>query len=164
MLKTTYSSPLGQLILLADSSALLGVWYSDQAHQGAKYDLSTIASGTSPLLQKTARWLDDYFSGHQPAINSLRLAPQTTPFRQQVYQVLTTIPYGETMTYQQITDRLTVINGHQTGSARAVGGAVGHNPISIIIPCHRVIGTDGSLTGYAGGVERKRRLLAFERH
>ncbi|WP_203651604.1 methylated-DNA--[protein]-cysteine S-methyltransferase [Secundilactobacillus yichangensis] len=162
MLQTTYSSPLGQLILLANSSSLLGLWYSDQAHLGAKYALATIQHGSSPILQQTAQWLDAYFSGRKPAIDQLSLAPQATPFRLQVYHVLTTIPYGKTMTYQQIADRLTALNGHKTGSARAVGGAVGHNPIGIIIPCHRVVGTNGQLTGYAGGLERKRQLLALE--
>lgn len=162
MLQTNYSSPLGKLILLADSNALLGVWYADQAYLGAKYDLATINHGVSPILTQTTQWLDDYFSGKHPAIDRLTLSPQTTPFRQQVYQILTTIPYGETMTYQQITEQLTELNHCPTGSARAVGGAVGHNPISIIIPCHRVIGKNGSLTGYAGGLKRKRKLLAFE--
>jgi len=162
MLQTTYSSPLGKLILLANTDALLGVWYVDQAYLGAKYDLAKIDHGGSPILTQTIEWLDDYFSGRQPAINRLPLAPQTTPFRQQVYQILTTIPYGDTLTYQQITEQLTQLNHHPTGSARAVGGAVGHNPISIIIPCHRVIGKNGSLTGYAGGLNRKRKLLAFE--
>lgn len=162
MLQMTYASPLGQLILLADSESLLGLWYADQTYSGANYSLETIQHGTSPILQATAKWLDDYFGGRKPAIERLTLAPQTTPFRRQVYQILTTIPYGETMTYQQITEKLSQLNNRHTGSARAVGGAVGHNPISIIIPCHRVIGTDGSLTGYAGGLERKRRLLAFE--
>lgn len=162
MLQTTYSSPLGQLILLANDTALLGLWYNDQAHLGAKYALKTINHGTSPILQQTAQWLNAYFRGNQPVIDQLPLAPQGTPFRQQVYHVLTTIPYGETMTYQQIADRLTELNGRKTGSARAVGGAVGHNPIGIIIPCHRVVGANGSLTGYAGGLARKRQLLAFE--
>lgn len=163
MLQTTYSSPLGQLILLADSNALLGLWYSDQAHVGAKYRLATIKHGTSPILQRASQWLDAYFNGRKPAIDQLPLHPQTTPFRQQVYQVLTTIPYGGTMTYQQIADQLTRRNGRKTGSARAVGGAVGHNPIGIIIPCHRVVGANGSLTGYAGGLARKRYLLALEK-
>ncbi|GAX01263.1 methylated-DNA--[protein]-cysteine S-methyltransferase [Secundilactobacillus silagei] len=163
MLQTTYASPLGQLILLADTSHLLGVWYFDQTHLGANYPLETIKHGTSPVLKQTAEWLIAYFNGQKPTIDKLSLAPEATPFRQQVYRVLTTIPYGQTMTYQQITERLSELNGHPTGSARAVGGAVGHNPISIIIPCHRVVGSNGSLTGYAGGLARKKALLALER-
>lgn len=162
MLQTTYGSPLGQLTLLANETHLLGLWYQDQAHFGADYSLKTIDHGTSPILQQAIRWLEDYFNGHHPAIEPLPLHPQTTPFRQQVYQILTTIPYGQTMTYQQIADRLSELNSPKMGSARAVGGAIGHNPIGIIIPCHRVIGSNGSLTGYAGGLKRKRQLLAFE--
>lgn len=162
MLQTTYTSPLGQLILLADTSHLLGVWYSDQTHLGAHYPLASIKHGTSPVLKQTAQWLTAYFNGQRPAIEQLPLAPEATPFRQQVYRVLTQIPYGQTMTYQQIVERLSELNGQPTGSARAVGGAVGHNPIAIIIPCHRVVGTNGSLTGYAGGLARKKALLALE--
>ncbi|GAW98430.1 methylated-DNA--[protein]-cysteine S-methyltransferase [Secundilactobacillus mixtipabuli] len=162
MLQTTYDSPLGQLTLLANEIHLLGLWYQNQAHFGAHYSLKTIDHGTSPILQQTIRWLEDYFNGHHPAIAPLPLHPQTTPFRQQVYQILTTIPYGQTMSYQQIADRLSELNSPKMGSARAVGGAVGHNPIGIIIPCHRVIGSNGSLIGYAGGLKRKRQLLAFE--
>ncbi|MFC6253869.1 methylated-DNA--[protein]-cysteine S-methyltransferase [Secundilactobacillus hailunensis] len=162
MLQTTYASPLGQLILLADTSHLLGVWYSDQAHLGAHYPLASIKHGSSTVLKQTAQWLTAYFNGQKPSIKQLPLAPEATPFRQQVYRVLTTIPYGQTMTYQQIVERLSELNGQPTGSARAVGGAVGHNPISIIIPCHRVIGTNGNLTGYAGGLARKKALLALE--
>ncbi|MTV82582.1 methylated-DNA--[protein]-cysteine S-methyltransferase [Secundilactobacillus folii] len=162
MLRTTYHSPIGKLILLADEHYLLGVWFKGQKYEGSHYDLNNIKVGVSPILQCTSQWLNDYFAGHQPAISDLPLAPRETDFRNQVYKVLMTIPYGKTMTYQQIRQRLTVVNGRPTGSARSVGGAVSHNPISIIIPCHRVVGSDGSLTGYAGGLDRKKALLTFE--
>lgn len=162
MKRLTYHSPLGPLILLAKAQDLVGVWFAGQKHEGAHYNLTAVSTGEIPVLKQTYQWLDRYFAGQQPAISELSLAPQATTFQRQVYQVLTEIPYGQTMSYQAIVDQLTQQNGCPTGSARAVGGAVGHNPISIIIPCHRVVGSDGSLTGYAGGLERKKALLAFE--
>ena len=151
---THYASPLGPILLAADETGLTGLWF-----EGQKYFPSFLGvdyqEKETPVLTETARWLDVYFSGKNPDILP-PLHPQGSPFRQAVWDILLTIPRGQTMTYGEIARRLGV------HSAQAVGGAVGHNPISILIPCHRVVGSDGSLTGYAGGVERKARLLQLE--
>ena len=151
---THYASPLGPILLAADETGLTGLWF-----EGQKYFPSFLGvdyqEKETPVLTETARWLDVYFSGKDPDILP-PLHPQGSPFRQTVWNILLTIPRGQTMTYGEIARRLGV------HSAQAVGGAVGHNPISILIPCHRVVGSDGSLTGYAGGVERKARLLQLE--
>lgn len=151
---THYASPLGPILLAADETGLTGLWFEAQKYfpsfLGVEYQ-----EKETPVLTETARWLDVYFSGKDPDILP-PLHPQGSPFRQAVWNILLTIPRGQTMTYGEIARRLGV------RSAQAVGGAVGHNPISILIPCHRVVGSDGSLTGYAGGVERKARLLQLE--
>lgn len=151
-----YQSPLGSLKLLSDETALLGVWFTDQKYFGAGYDLRTARLADTAILHATQQWLTAYFAGQRPAIDTLTLAPEVTAYRQKVLEILCEIPYGQTWTYQDIAEKL----GHS--SPRAVGGAVGHNPISIIIPCHRVIGRDGQLTGYAGGMDRKVALLKLE--
>lgn len=151
---THYASPLGPILLAADETGLTGLWF-----EGQKYFPSFLGvdyqEKETPVLTETARWLDVYFSGKDPDILP-PLHPQGSPFRQTVWDILLTIPRGQTMTYGEIARRLGV------HSAQAVGGAVGHNPISILIPCHRVVGSDGSLTGYAGGFDRKTRLLQLE--
>lgn len=151
---THYASPLGPILLAADETGLTGLWFEGQKYfpsfSGVDYQ-----EKETPVLTETARWLDVYFSGKDPDILP-PLHPQGSPFRQAVWNILLTIPRGQTLTYGEIARRLGV------RSAQAVGGAVGHNPISILIPCHRVVGSDGSLTGYAGGVERKARLLQLE--
>lgn len=151
---THYASPLGPILLAADETGLTGLWF-----EGQKYFPSFLGvdyqEKETPILTETVRWLDVYFSGKDPDILP-PLHPQGSPFRQAVWNILLTIPRGQTMTYGEIARRLGV------HSAQAVGGAVGHNPISILIPCHRVVGSDGSLTGYAGGFDRKTRLLQLE--
>lgn len=151
---THYASPLGPILLAADETGLTGLWFEAQKYfpsfSGVEYQ-----EKETPVLTETVRWLDVYFSGKDPGFLP-PLHPQGSPFRQTVWNILLTIPRGQTMTYGEIARRLGV------RSAQAVGGAVGHNPISILIPCHRVVGSDGSLTGYAGGVERKARLLQLE--
>ena len=151
---THYASPLGPILLAADETGLTGLWF-----EGQKYFPSFLGvdyqEKETPILTETARWLDVYFSGKDPGFLP-PLHPQGSPFRQTVWDILLTIPRGQTMTYGEIARRLGV------HSAQAVGGAVGHNPISILIPCHRVVGSDGSLTGYAGGFDRKARLLQLE--
>ena len=151
---THYASPLGSILLAADETGLTGLWFEAQKYfpsfSGVEYQ-----EKETPVLTETVRWLDVYFSGKDPGFLP-PLHPQGSPFRQTVWNILLTIPRGQTMTYGEIARRLGV------HSAQAVGGAVGHNPISILIPCHRVVGSDGSLTGYAGGVERKARLLQLE--
>jgi len=137
-----YASPLGGLLLAADEQGLIGLWFDGARHFAANLPEAREEKRT-PILDEAARWLDDYFSGGQPDFTP-PLHLTGSAFRLRVWARLLEIPYGQT-------------------SARAVGGAVGRNPISIIVPCHRVIGADGSLTGYAGGVDRKIRLLALER-
>ncbi len=155
-----YDSPLGSITLASDGDALTGLWFDDQ-----KYFAYTLPPQHEekplPVFDLTAKWLDIYFSGKEPDFTPpLRL--DTTPFRRTVCKIMLIIPYGRTMTYGEIAARIAKITDAPRASAQAVGGAVGHNPISIIIPCHRVIGTDGSLTGYAGGLDRKRNLLELE--
>lgn len=151
---THYASPLGPILLAADETGLTGLWF-----EGQKYFPSFLGvdyqEKETPILTETVRWLDVYFSRKDPGFLP-PLHPQGSPFRQTVWNILLTIPRGQTMTYGEIARRLGV------RSAQAVGGAVGHNPISILIPCHRVVGSDGSLTGYAGGFDRKARLLQLE--
>lgn len=159
MYLTRYSSPLGELTLAADGDALTGLWI-----EGQKYFASTVGQEAPvdqpdlPVFARTRRWLGDYFEGRKPPVSDLPLAPSGSAFRQAVWRILCAIPYGRVVTYGDIARQL-----NSSGmSAQAVGGAVGHNPISIIIPCHRVVGSNGSLTGYAGGIERKIRLLELE--
>ena len=155
-----YKSPLGGITIACDAKALTGLWFD-----GQKYYADTLAKEHEermhPVLKETIKWLDIYFSGNSPDFTPA-LHMKTTVFRQRVWEILMTIPYGQTMTYAQIAGIIARERGLQKMSAQAVGGAVGHNSISLIIPCHRVVGTDGSLTGYAGGIDKKERLLVME--
>lgn len=155
-----YESPLGGMTMAGDGEALTGLWFDGQEHFAST--LSGMCSDRNlPVFDETVRWLDIYFSGKAPDFTpALRL--RGTAFRHAVWEVLLTIPYGRTVSYGQIAERLTGWTGVCRASAQAIGGAVGHNPVSLIIPCHRVIGADGSLTGYAGGIERKAKLLRME--
>ena len=155
-----YISPLGKIIMASDGDALTGLWFEGQKYFSLFPRAEIPFSGLS-VFDETARWLDVYFSGKAPDFTPT-LRPSGTDFRLLVWEILLTIPYGKTMTYGEIADRIARQKGLKRMSAQAVGGAVGHNPVSIIIPCHRVIGANGSLTGYAGGIERKRKLLAME--
>lgn len=159
--KQIYSSPLGPVTLLSDDDVLLGVWFADQQYFGAGYDLASVPVRDTALLRAAVAWLRAYFAGRHPDPRTVPLRPAVTAFRQQVLAILETVPYGATITYREIAAQLP---GASTSAARAVGGAVGHNPISIIIPCHRVVGSDGALTGYAGGIDRKIALLTLEGH
>ncbi len=155
-----YSSPLGTITLAANGMQLVGLWFCGQKYFGG----NGLPEQTEelPLFREAKRWLDSYFSGKEP--NFLPpLSYDATPFRKAVYDIMLTIPYGKTMTYGEIAARIAVARGLPKMSAQAVGGAVGHNPISLMIPCHRVVGANGSLTGYAGGMERKLWLLQLER-
>ena len=149
-----YQSPIGPITLAGDGEKLTGLWFDGQKYFGATLDPEH-ETADLPVFDETRRWLDLYFAGEEPGAPP-PLAPKGSSFRQAVWDVLSQIPRGETVTYGAIAQRLGV------RSAQAVGGAVGHNPISIIIPCHRVLGADGSLTGYAGGTEKKAYLLALE--
>ena len=161
MYKTYYTSPIGRILILTDANALLGLWLENQKYFGAGYDLEQAQQEETKVSQHVVAWLDAYFKGENPATDEIPLAPQVTEFRSKVLTVLRKIPYGQTATYSDILRELQAEYG-KIGSARAVGGAIGHNPISLLIPCHRIIGADGRLTGYAGGLERKKYLLALE--
>ena len=152
-----YDSPLGGITLAEEEGALAGLWFDGQRGFGAPRGLP---EADGPALREAVRWLDIYFAGGVPDFTPA-LAPRGTAFQRAVWALLREIPYGGTVTYGELAERLAARQGGRT-SARAVGGAVGRNPISLIIPCHRVIGAGGALTGYAGGLERKRRLLEME--
>ncbi len=153
-------SPLGGIILSADGKALTGLWFEGQRYMDERMILSS-EERALPVFDETRRWLDVYFSGREPGFTPA-LALHASAFRMMVWQILLTIPYGEVTTYGEIARRVAAGMNRPRMSAQAVGGAVGYNPISLIVPCHRVVGADGSLTGYAGGTERKARLLELE--
>lgn len=156
-----YTSPLSGILLAADEVGLRGLWFDGQKYFARDLPDERTERET-PALSEAKRWLDLYFGGQEP--NFLPpLHPVGTPFRQAVWEILLRIPYGKTVTYGEISKQLAEKMGLERMSAQAVGGAVGHNEISIIIPCHRVVGSNGSLTGYAGGINRKIKLLELER-
>ena len=155
-----YDSPLGGILLAADEEGLTGLWFDGQKYFARDLPVERTEQETS-VLAEAKRWLDIYFSGREPDFTP-PLHPIGSAFRQSVWEILLQIPYGETMTYGEIARRLAEKQGLSQMSAQAVGGAVGHNEISIIIPCHRVVGTNGSLTGYAGGIDKKVKLLELE--
>ena len=155
-----YDSPLGGILLAADAVGLTGLWFD-----GQKYFARGLSSEQEkrelPVLLEAKRWLDIYFTGKEPDFLP-PLHPNGSAFRRSVWEILLQIPYGRTTTYGEIARLLSEKRGLTRMSAQAVGGAVGHNEISIIIPCHRVVGTNGSLTGYAGGIDKKVKLLELE--
>ena len=154
-----YISPLGRMLIAADDEGLTGLWFEGQRYFALHLDENHEEKET-PVLSETKRWLDIYFSGSRPDFTpSLHITG--SDFHREVSDIMRTIPYGKTMTYGEIAALIAEKKGGRV-SARAVGGAVGHNRISIIIPCHRVIGSNGNLTGYAGGLDRKIRLLELE--
>ena len=154
-----YASPFGPITLASDGTSLVGLWFD-----GQKYFADTLEDAhrqkSLPVFEEVRRWLDLYFSGKEPGFLP-PLAPKATPFRKKVWDILLSIPYGQTMTYGEIAKTIAREQSSRM-SAQAVGGAVGHNPISIIVPCHRVVGTNGSLTGYADGIDKKVQLLTLE--
>ena len=157
---THYSSPIGKILLVSKNNRLIGAWFEGQKYFSPGID-GTVERDDEILL-KAQDWLDRYFNGEKPAIGELDLAPEGTDFRCEVWNILREIPYGKTLSYNDIAQKIAQKRGIEKMSAQAVGGAVAHNPISIIIPCHRVVGSDGSLTGYAGGLDRKLFLLKHE--
>lgn len=160
--KTYYDSPIGQLLLTSDGKALTGLWIEGQKYFASTIKEEPLQKDELKIFVKTKDWLDRYFAGQKPLPQELPLAPEGSDFRKAVWKILCNIPYGEVMTYGRIAKIIAEQKGLSSMSAQAVGNAVGHNPISIIIPCHRVIGTNGSLTGYAGGIEKKKKLLQLE--
>ena len=155
-----YNSPLGGILLAADESGLTGLWFDGQKYFARDLPAEHVEQNT-PVLSEAKRWLDIYFTGREPDFTP-PLHPIGSVFRQSVWEILLQIPYGQTTTYGEIARQLAAKLGLPRMSAQAVGGAVRHNEISIIIPCHRVVGTNGSLTGYAGGIDKKVKLLELE--
>ena len=155
-----YNSPLGGILLAADEIGLTGLWFDGQKYFARDLPAEHVEQNT-PVLSEVKRWLDIYFTGREPDFTP-PLHPIGSVFRQAVWEILLQIPYGQTTTYGEIARQLAAKLGLPRMSAQAVGGAVGHNEISIIIPCHRVVGTNGSLTGYAGGIDKKVKLLELE--
>ena len=149
-----YHSPLGKLLLAADQTGITGAWFENQKYYAHSLDAEHTEKVT-PILEDTKRWLDLYFSGKEPDFMP-PLHPSGTPFQMDVW-------YGTTITYGAVAKEIARRRGIPRMSAQAAGGAVGHNPVSILIPCHRVVGSNGSLTGYAGGIDRKIKLLALEK-
>lgn len=157
-----YASPVGDITLCARDNALIGLWIEGQSHFMETIGDETAEASDHPVLMAGRAWLEAYFAGRCPSPLALPLSPAGSSFRQAVWQLLLTIPYGTWTTYGQLAHRIATQSGKKTMSAQAVGGAVGHNPLSIIIPCHRVIGSNGNLTGYAGGLHIKQWLLEHE--
>jgi methylated-DNA-[protein]-cysteine S-methyltransferase len=155
-----YHSPIGHITLASDGEALVGLWFDEGRYYGDVLE-ETYEEKELPVFQRTKQWLDIYFAGARPEFTP-RLLIRGSDFRKKVCEIMLTIPYGQTMTYKEIAERITEAGKEGKMSAQAVGGAVGHNPISIIVPCHRVVGTGGSLTGYGGGIDRKVKLLELE--
>ncbi|MGN1058634.1 MAG: methylated-DNA--[protein]-cysteine S-methyltransferase [Candidatus Avelusimicrobium sp.] len=160
--KTTYHSPLGKMTLVSDGKNLSGLWIDGQKHAESTLGERIEEKSDLAIFKQTKNWLERYFRGARPEIAELPLAPAGGAFRQAVWKILREIPYGQVITYGEIANRIAKERGVAKMSAQAVGQAVGHNPISVIIPCHRVVGANGNLTGYAGGIHLKIHLLAHE--
>ena len=156
-----YPSPIGNILLAADEMGLTGLWFEGQKYFALDLDKEH-EEKEIPLFEKVKQWLDIYFSGREPDF-TIPIHLTGTEFQNEVWKILCTIPYGHTMTYGEIAKQIAARKGLAHMSAQAIGGAVGHNRISIIVPCHRVVGADGSLTGYAGGIEKKVKLLKLEK-
>ena len=156
-----YKSPLGEIMLASDGESLCGLWFKGQKYFADSLD-DDYEDKYLPIFDETIKWLDIYFSGKTPDFTP-KIKMKTTAFRKTVWEILLTIPYGQTMTYGEIAKKIAKQKGLSKMSAQAVGSAVAHNSISLIIPCHRVIGTNGNLTGYAGGIDKKIKLLTLEK-
>lgn len=156
-----YDSPIGGILLASDEDGLTGLWFDGEKYYPSKEGVENMKEEENTILTETKRWLDIYFTGVNPDFIP-PLHPIGSTFRKYVWDILLEIPYGETITYGSIAKELEKKLGYKKMSAQAVGGAVGHNEISIIIPCHRVVGTNGNLTGYAGGIDKKIKLLELE--
>ena len=159
---TYYNSPIGKLLLASKENKLIGLWIEGQKYYSSGIEEEFTKNDDEKILIETKKWLNRYFNGEKPCPNELDLAPIGSKFRKNVWDILCKIPYGKVITYNDIAKEIAKKMKINKMSAQAVGGAVGHNPISIIIPCHRVVGTNGSLTGYAGGLDKKEYLLKLE--
>mgnify|MGYP005814467473 CR=1 FL=1 len=157
-----YASPVGDIFLAGEEENIIGLWIAAQKYIENTMPAGIVEGVVTPALLLGLQWLDAYFAGKKPDIAHLPLAPMGSSFRQQVWQILKEIPYGGVTTYGEVAQEAAKRLGRERMSAQAVGGAVGHNPISIMIPCHRVVGANGSLTGYAGGIDKKIQLLRHE--
>ena len=160
ILTTNYPSPVGNIFLAAKEEKLIGLWLRKQTITFPPREEQ--CPGTSPILTETKAWLDRYFSGECPSPEELELTPIGSPFQHSVWKLLCQIPYGEVVTYGDLAKTSAAQRGIERMAAQAIGGAVGRNPISIIIPCHRVVGANGNLTGYGGGIDKKIALLKLE--
>lgn len=156
-----YNSPIGRITMASEGNTLIGLWFEGQRYFADSIKEECIEKDLD-IFDDTSRWFDIYFSGKEPDFTP-KILITGTPFRKSVAEIMLTIPYGKTMTYGEIANVIAKEKGIAKMSAQAVGGAVGHNSISIIIPCHRVVGTNGSLTGYAGGLDKKIQLLKLEK-
>lgn len=157
-----YPSVIGQLTVASDGQSITGLWMEGQKNFGSTISEPILDGNNISVLQAAQEWLDHYFSGVKQSPEELPLRLIGTPFQQEVWGVLLQIPYGHLMTYGDIARRIAKLHGRESMSAQAVGNAIGKNPISIILPCHRVVGKEGKLTGYAGGTDRKIALLQLE--
>ena len=157
-----YNSPLGGITVASNGTAISGLWFEQQ-----KYFADTLGNHFEeknlPIFDETIKWLNIYFSGKSPNFTP-NLIINTTEFRKSIYELLLQIPYGQTMTYGEIAKIIAIKRGIKRMSAQAIGSAIAHNPISLIIPCHRVIGKNGDLIGYAGGIDKKLQLLKLEKY
>ena len=160
--KTYYDSPIGKLLIASDGESIIGLCIEGQKYYLDKIEKEGSLKDDLAIFEKTKKWLDSYFKQEKPKISELSLAPEGNTFRQYIWEFLCEIPYGETITYGELAQKVAKKLNKPSMSAQAVGNAVGHNPISIIIPCHRVVGKNGSLTGYAGGIDKKIKLLEIE--
>ncbi|MBA9087149.1 methylated-DNA-[protein]-cysteine S-methyltransferase [Fontibacillus solani] len=162
MYSTQYQSPVGVITLESSGQHLTGLWIEGQKYFAQTVDGKVESKQNLPIFEEVKKWLDSYFEGQNPDVSILPLAPKGGEFRQAVWKILCSIPYGQYITYGEIAKKIAILMNKPSMSSQAIGGAVGHNPISIIIPCHRVVGANGSLTGYAGGIDKKIKLLEIE--
>lgn len=158
----SYESPIGDIIIATKENNIIGLWIENQKFFLSSITEEMIENNEEESIKKAKIWLDKYFNKEKPDIKELPLNPTGTKFQLKVWKILKEIPYGKTITYKDIADKIAKEKKIKRMSSQAVGGAVGHNPISIIIPCHRVVGSNGSLTGYAGGLDIKVKLLMHE--
>ncbi|MEI3338459.1 MAG: methylated-DNA--[protein]-cysteine S-methyltransferase [Clostridium sp.] len=162
MYKKTYNSSLGTIYMRSDGEYLTGLWF-ENSRDSSKH-IGDFEEKDLPIFEETSKWLDIYFSGTNPNFVPKYKIENLTPFRKLVIDIMNKIPYGQVITYNDIAKEIAQLKGIKKMSAQAVGGAVGWNPICIIIPCHRVVGTNGSLTGYGGGIQNKVKLLELEKN